>query len=157
MIRDNFMKLIAPLLSFLLHLIAAIVMAVAGVWYGVVTFGLSTPQWIYNLIGAGIPMPALGVGFLLLFAACVLIAKAGFKVSSADCPVRRSGGWLFYGLGSLAMFLMGMWLTTLNPMLDVPPPVANAVITGTPIEIFSGLLCLLAAALFLICNKFLAR
>jgi hypothetical protein len=151
------MKWLAPALSFVFHLFAAIVMAVAGVWYGVVTHGLTTPQWVYNLIGAGIPMPALGAGFLLLFAACMLIARFGFKVGFADGPVRRSSGWLFYGLGSLAMFLMGMWLTTLNPMLDVPPPVANAVITGTPIEIFSALLCLLAATLFIVCNKFLAR
>jgi hypothetical protein len=138
------------------HTVAALMIAIAGVWYGVVTFGLTTPQWIYNLIGSGAPMPVLGLGFIAFFTLCVLAAKYLFQ-RNKNCVFQRSAYYLSYTIGSIPLFLAGMWLTTLNPMVDLPAALAEIVIAGTPVTVIAAIMCLTAIAVIAFSNRFLAR
>ncbi len=156
------MRIFTILASTIVHLLAAIAITVAGVWYGVVTYGMTTPQFIYNLIAWGVPIPALGLGFLLTFAVCTLVAQLVVKTPKTHVSenkgtkpglYRRAGFWLMYLLGSSTMYMAGVWLTTLNPMIDVPAPVADLVINGTPIALISLIVYLFGAGLIGLANS----
>ena len=154
------MKKLALLSSIFNHAIAAIVIAVAGLWYGIVTYGLVTPQAVYDAISAGLPMPVLLLSFLFAFAVFVLVAhylfhysKIGGKKSSA---ILRSGFWLCYLFGSSVMFYGGVLLSTLNPMLALPRLVESLVVSGTAVEVISLVLCLISAGLFTLANRWLS-
>jgi hypothetical protein len=64
---------------------------------------------------------------------------------------------LLYLAGAASVFLAGVLLTTLNPMLDLPKPVASWVIGGTPVELISLLLCLASACLIGLTNTQLSK
>ncbi len=143
------MKATSLFISLPVHLLAGLLIAFAGLCYGVVSFGLTTPQFIYELIASGLPVPALLASFLGGYGACVLIAQWVFKSASG----KRAAFWACYLAGGVLLFQAGKWLTTLNPMIDLPAPLSQLVIAGTAVETIALLLCLAAAALIAAVNR----